>query len=90
MYEPDGHYNSHVDTFHAHSDETRKLTVLAFLNDNFEGGKFFLNGAGTPFYPPQKAGTVLVFPSYMVHGVEPVTKGVRYSVVTWMVGPYFK
>lgn len=90
MYEPDGHYNPHVDTFHMHTDETRKLTALAFLNDDFEGGKFFLNAAGTPFYPPQKAGTVLVFPSYMVHGVEPVTKGVRYSVVTWMVGPYFK
>lgn len=90
MYEPDGHYNSHVDTFHIHSDETRKLTALVFLNDDFEGGKFFLNAAGTPFYPPQKAGTVLVFPSYMVHGVEPVTKGIRYSVVTWMVGPYFK
>jgi len=90
MYEPGGRYTSHVDTFHAHTDETRKLTALAFLNDNFEGGKFFLNASGTPFYPPQKAGTVLVFPAYMVHGVEPVTKGIRYSVVTWMVGPYFK
>jgi len=90
MYEPGGRYTSHVDTFHVHSDETRKLTVLAFLNDDFEGGKFFLNASGTPFYPPQNAGTVLVFPSYMVHGVEPVTKGIRYSVVTWMVGPYFK
>ncbi len=41
-------------------------------------------------YPQQTPGTVLVFPSFMPHGVEPVTKGVRYSVVTWMVGPYFK
>lgn len=90
MYEPDGHYNSHVDTFHVHSDETRKLTVLAFLNDDYEGGKFWVNANGNPFYPPQEPGTVIVFPSYMVHGVEPVTKGVRYSVVTWMVGPYFK
>lgn len=90
MYEPGGHYNQHVDTFHMHSDDTRKLTALAFLNDDFEGGKFWINPAGMPFYPPQKAGTVLVFPSYFIHGVEPVTKGIRYSVVTWMVGPYFK
>jgi predicted 2-oxoglutarate/Fe(II)-dependent dioxygenase YbiX len=41
-------------------------------------------------YPPQGKGTVLVFPSFMPHGVEPVTKGMRYSIVTWMVGPYFK
>ena len=89
IYKPDGHYNAHVDTFHQHG-EARKLTALAFLNDDFEGGKFFLNAAGTPYYPPQKKGTVLVFPSYMVHGVEPVTKGVRYSCVTWLIGPYFK
>ena len=89
IYKPDGHYNAHVDTFHQHG-EARKLTALAFLNDNFEGGKFFLNATGTPYYPPQKKGTVLVFPSYMVHGVEPVTKGVRYSCVTWLIGPYFK
>ena len=89
IYKPDGHYNPHVDTFHQHG-EARKLTALAFLNDDFEGGKFFLNATGTPYYPPQKKGTVLVFPSYMVHGVEPVTKGVRYSCVTWLVGPYFK
>lgn len=89
IYKPEGHYNPHVDTFHQHG-EARKLTALAFLNDDFEGGKFFLNATGTPYYPPQKKGTVLVFPSYMVHGVEPVTKGVRYSCVTWLVGPYFK
>lgn len=90
IYKPNGHYNAHVDTFHAHSDITRKLTALAFLNDDYEGGKFFLNANGTIYYPRQSKGTVLVFPSYMIHGVEPVTKGVRYSVVTWLVGPYFK
>jgi len=89
IYKPEGHYNPHVDTFHQRG-EVRKLTALAFLNDDFEGGKFFLNATGTPYYPPQKKGTVLVFPSYMVHGVEPVIKGVRYSCVTWIIGPYFK
>jgi len=90
IYKPNGHYNPHVDTFHIHGNETRKLTVLAFLNDDYEGGKFFLNSHGTIKYPKQSKGTVLVFPSYMIHGVEPVTKGVRYSCVTWLVGPYFK
>jgi hypothetical protein len=89
IYKPNGHYNPHVDTFHQHGD-ARKLTALAFLNDDFEGGKFFLNATGKIYYPPQKKGTVLVFPSYMVHGVEPVTNGVRYSCVTWLIGPYFK
>jgi predicted 2-oxoglutarate/Fe(II)-dependent dioxygenase YbiX len=90
MYDVKGKYETHVDTFHAHSNETRKLTILVFLNDNFEGGKFYIQNSHERFYPQQTPGTVLIFPSFMPHGVEPITKGVRYSIVTWMVGPYFK
>jgi len=90
MYDVKGKYETHVDVLHEHSNETRKLTVLAFLNDDFEGGKFYIANESKRLYPEQKKGTVLVFPSFMPHGVEPVTKGIRYSVVTWMVGPYFK
>jgi len=90
MYDVNGKYETHTDTFHNRSTEVRKLTVLVFLNDDFEGGKFYIANAHERFYPEQKKGTVLIFPSFMPHGVEPVTKGIRYSVVTWMVGPYFK
>lgn len=90
MYEPNGKYEAHVDTFHQHGNETRKLTSIAILNDDFEGGKFFIQTGHEKIYPPQEKGDVIVFPSFMLHGVEPITKGVRYSVVTWMVGPYFK
>jgi hypothetical protein len=90
MYDVKGKYETHVDTFHQHSNETRKLTILVFLNDDFEGGKFYIQNGHKRTYPEQKKGTVLIFPSFMPHGVEPITKGVRYSIVTWMVGPYFK
>jgi len=90
MYDVKGKYETHVDTFHQKSNETRKLTVLAFLNDDFEGGKFYIQNSNQRFYPQQTPGTVIVFPSFMPHGVEPVTKGIRYSIVTWMVGEYFK
>jgi hypothetical protein len=90
MYDVKGKYETHVDTFHARSNETRKLTILVFLNDDFEGGKFYIANGHKRSYPEQKKGTVLIFPSFMPHGVEPITKGVRYSIVTWMVGPYFK
>jgi predicted 2-oxoglutarate/Fe(II)-dependent dioxygenase YbiX len=90
-YDVEGHYYAHVDTFMNPNDpECRKLTVLMFLNDDFEGGKLFLQNGHEKIYPPQGAGTCLVFPSFMMHGVEPVTKGIRRSVVTWMVGPWFK
>jgi predicted 2-oxoglutarate/Fe(II)-dependent dioxygenase YbiX len=90
-YDKDGHYHAHVDTFIKPGDpECRKLTVLVFLNDDFEGGRLFLQNGNEKIYPPQNAGTALVFPSFILHGVEPVTKGIRRSIVTWMVGPWFK
>ena len=90
MYDVKGKYETHVDTFHQRTNETRKLTVLVFLNDDFEGGKFYIANGHERMYPEQTKGSVLVFPSFMPHGVEPITKGIRYSIVTWMVGPYFK
>lgn len=90
-YDAAGHYKAHVDTFMKPGDsECRKLTVLVFLNDDFEGGRLFLQNGHEKIYPPQGAGTCLVFPSFMLHGVEPVTKGIRRSIVTWLVGPWFK
>jgi len=90
-YDVDGHYHAHTDTFiDPEAKECRKLTVLAFLNNDFEGGRLFLQNGHDKIYPPQKPGTILVFPSFMLHGVEPVTKGIRRSIVTWMVGPWFK
>ena len=90
IYPAGGRYKAHVDTFLAHGDECRKLTVLAFLNDDFKGGRFYLQNGHEKYYPPQSKGTILVFPSFIMHGVEDVEEGNRYSVVCWMVGKFFK
>jgi len=91
IYDVDGHYDAHIDSvIDPKQEECRKLTVLAFLNDDFEGGRLFLRVGQEKIYPPQSVGTVLVFPSFILHGVEPVVKGIRRSIVTWMVGPWFK
>ena len=90
IYPAGGRYQAHVDTFLAQGDECRKLTVLAFLNDDFKGGKFFIQDGQNKHYPPQTKGTVLVFPSFIMHGVEDIEEGQRCSVVCWMVGKFFK
>lgn len=91
LYDNNGHYTAHIDTImYEKTLDCRKLTTIAFLNDDFEGGKLFLFVGGEKIYPPQSAGNVLVFPSFLLHGVEPVTEGIRRSVVTWMFGPFFK
>ena len=89
-YPAGGRYTAHMDTFLNPEGECRKLTVLAFLNDDFEGGRFFIQDGHERYYPPQEKGTVLVFPSFLVHGVEDITAGTRYSAVCWLVGPFFK
>lgn len=90
-YDEHGHYKTHVDTFLCpNQKDVRKITVLAFLNDDFEGGKLYLENGDEKIYPPQGKGTVVAFPSFVNHGVEPVTSGIRRSIVTWLVGPWFK
>jgi len=73
----------------------RKLSMTVLLNDNYEGGDFqfgtFREGNNKVHTPEfNSAGSVIVFPSFMDHRVTPVTKGTRYSLVAWFVGPSFK
>lgn len=90
-YPAGGRYTTHVDTFLDPTvKECRKLTVIAFLNDDFEGGKFYFMQGSEKVYPLQKKGTVIVFPSFIPHGVEDIISGTRYSVVCWMVGKFFR
>ena len=37
-----------------------------------------------------KKGDIIVFPSFVHHKVNPVTKGTRYSAVQWWCGDPFK
>lgn len=90
MYDVNGKYEEHIDTFFEHNAETRKITAIAILNDDFEGGKFFIKNGVNKIYPKQNKGDVIIFPSFLLHGVEPVTKGKRFTAVTWLVGDFFK
>jgi len=87
-YDESGHFNLHIDTIlQEKTDVMRKLTVILFLNDDFEGGKLFLQYGQEKVYPSQNAGDVIIFPSFLLHSVEPITSGIRRSIVTWLVGP---
>ena len=58
------------------------LSVVGQLNDNFEGGEFVMWGDKVI---PFETGDIIIFPSNFMypHRVEPVTKGDRYSYVSW-------
>lgn len=78
-----GHYQFHVDdgpTFN------RKYSSILMLNNDFEGGSLCFNLDGKIIKMETKPGHVVIWPSNFMfpHAVEPLTKGVRYSVVSWM------
>ena len=94
-------YNSETnDCYKTHSDDGyaynlfRKLSVSIQLSDEteYEGGdlKFYRHSLHDPVIAPKKKGTIIVFPSYVVHEVTPITKGTRKSLIAWIVGPRFK
>ena len=90
-------YDYHQDSGHSKIDyekETRKLSMTVQLSDpeTYEGGEFyFYHGTLEGIEPPiQKQGSILIFDSRMWHRVAPVTKGVRYSLVSWTSGPSFQ
>ena len=92
--EPDDHYTWHVDTSFSGSI-TRKLTVVLQLSDpdDYEGGDLEISTGrfeDSCSQAKREQGTVIVFPTFMMHRVTPVTKGTRYSLVGWVTGPQFK
>ena len=95
-----GHYDYHVDIMFNGDNlrsidgiETRKLSMTLLLNEpgvDFEGGEFYVNLSADGCVIDLKAGTAILFPSWLMHKVAPVTKGVRKSLVVWVVGPKFR
>jgi PKHD-type hydroxylase len=86
---PSGHYGMHVDK--GKGILVRKLSVTIQLSDSedYEGGELMLQYAKTPEKAPTDQGKAIVFPSYTLHEVRPVTKGTRYSLVCWVSGKAF-
>ena len=89
-----GHYDWHIDSYvnQVNPQGTglhRKLSMTMLLNDDFEGGDFEIN-LSTPNKVNVKKGMAIFFPSFVLHRVTPVTKGIRKSLVIWVEGPRWK
>lgn len=88
-----GHYDWHADASPTDSKTPRKLSMAMLLSDpsEFEGGEFQVK-TGTDVAQTLETlkGRAWFFPSYTLHRVAPVTKGVRRSLVIWVGGPPFR
>lgn len=89
---PSGKYGKHVDR--GMNMPVRKLSISIQLTnpEEYEGGELKLyDGDDEEGITMDKTqGTLIMFPSYVLHEVMPVTKGERNSLVTWVTGKQFK
>jgi PKHD-type hydroxylase len=87
---PSGKYGKHVDR--GMNMPVRKLSISIQLTnpDEYEGGELYLYDADKGNLMDKTQGTLILFPSYVLHEVMPVTKGERNSLVTWVTGKQFK
>ena len=86
-----GHYDWHLDVG-TYPVNHRKISVTIQLSDpdDYEGGDFEVMTSSTPDIAPRKKGCAILFPSYLLHRVTPVTKGIRKSLVVWVNGQPLK
>lgn len=83
-------YGKHIDMMYK-SFNYRKLSFSLQLSDEneYEGGDLILH-TGSDTVMPKKKGMMVLFPSWTLHEVTPVTKGHRKALVGWVCGPRFK
>ena len=88
-----GQYNWHMDVGPGSIPSMRKISYSLLLNPGeYEGGElcFHIGRELDKPHPGQDTiGSFILFPSYLVHKVTPVTKGTRYAIVGWAHGNSF-
>lgn len=87
------HYTWHTDMSMMDNHAPRKLSMSLLLSDpsEFEGGELQIKpDSDVSRTLEQKRGRAWFFPSWVLHRVTPVTKGVRRSLVLWVAGPPFR
>ena len=87
---PSGKYGKHVDR--SINIPVRKLSISIQLTnpEEYEGGELYLYDDDKGTLMDKTQGTLIIFPSYVLHEVMPVIKGERNSLVTWVTGKQFK
>jgi predicted 2-oxoglutarate/Fe(II)-dependent dioxygenase YbiX len=75
-------YTEHTDSF---KDRPRAVSCSFALNDDYEGGEWAFFNREKVIKVPK--GAAVMFPSNFMypHEIMPVTKGTRYSVITWFI-----
>ncbi len=90
--EREGHFDWHSDIGAGVLAARRKLTIVVQLSDpaDYDGGTLELRPDSTIRQAPTTRGTAIIFPSFTLHRVTPVSRGIRWSLTLWSHGPAFR
>ena len=82
-----GHYDWHRDVGDGNTS-TRKISITIQLSDenDYEECDLIVVDSGQ-HVAVREQGSISLFPSYVMHRVNPVENGKRYALVTWIHGP---
>ncbi len=80
-------YAWHLDS-HTHCSSDIKITALLNLSESpYKGGELEMNtGPITKAPEMDKPGNMIIFPSFVLHRITPVTKGTRTSLAFLLTG----
>jgi len=81
QYNEKNFLNYHIDT--AEIENGASITVVYQLNDDYEGGEFCYKINNNEYILPKKKGSIFIFESSILHKVNPVLQGCRYSLNNW-------
>jgi PKHD-type hydroxylase len=91
--EDGGHLDWHMDVG-AYAVNKRKLAMTVQLSDSsdYDGGDFeiWLGSKDKFVTVPREKGDVIIFPSFLMHRVKPITRGQRKCLVFWTGGKPFR
>lgn len=91
-----GHYGQHMDGVYGEPSETQRrklsLSIQLTSSNEYEGGDLILYpySFDAPILSDKDQGSMTLFRSHIIHEVKPVTKGTRFSLVAWVIGPDWK
>ena len=87
-----GEYKWHIDSTNLGEKFTVKLTTLINLSEKeYSGGKLLLwENRPIEIEALNRPGSLVVFPSFILHQVTPVTRGTRISASLFKTGRWWK
>jgi len=82
-----GCFTEHQDVYYDDTDVRKLSMTIQLSNSNdYEGGQFAIMGEQIPL----EKNDAVIFPSFLLHEVLPITKGTRKVLIAWALGPLWE